>query len=283
VELACWHRRLTSLNLIFLDTRVVSAGDKILQLIALYDRWEKTFWDYVNEDMLNHYFFIFDWKLRRDQTKILMAMEDERIEGLMLIYRDHIVQLRGNRDAVKMLLGLLSLQKVELQAPLDCEDLVLAKYDSPKVKEEMIMMSLTKGNENIQTTTSPVRLSSNDAEDVLELMRKADPSWWGEMQLDNLRRAMQEAFWLGIKQDGMIVSVGMTRLASFASNIGVAATREEYRNRGYATSIISELVKEILRTSPTAIIHVISDNAPAIHAYSKVGFKPYKTYLSMRT
>ena len=157
-----------------------------MQLIALYDRWEKTFWDYVNEDMLNHYFFIFDWKLRRDQTKILMAMEDERIEGLMLIYRDHIVQLRGNRDAVKMLLGLLSLQKVELQAPLDCEDLVLAKYDSPKVKEEMIMMSLTKGNENIQTTTSPVRLSSNDAEDVLELMRKADPSWWGEMQLDNL-------------------------------------------------------------------------------------------------
>jgi predicted GNAT family acetyltransferase len=254
-----------------------------LQIIALYDRWEKTFWDYVNEDLLNHYFFIFDWKLRRDQTKILMAMEDERIDGLMLIYRDYVVQLRGNRDAVKMLLGLLSLEKVELQAPLDCEDLVLAKYGSPKVREEMIMMSLAKGNENIQTTTSPVRLSSNDAEDVLELMRKADPSWWGEMQLDNLRRTMQEAFWLGIKQDGMIVSVGMTRLASFASNIGAAATREEYRNRGYATTIISELVKEILRTSPTAIIHVISDNAPAIRAYSKVGFRPYKTYLSMRT
>jgi ribosomal protein S18 acetylase RimI-like enzyme len=254
-----------------------------LQIIALYDRWEKTFWDYVDEDLLNYYFFIFDWKLHRDQTKILMAMEDERIEGLMLIYRDYIVQLRGNRDAVKMLLGLLSLEKVELQAPLDYEDLVLAKYGSLKVREEMILMSLTKGNENIQTTTSPIRLNSNDAENVLELMRKADPSWWGEMQLDNLRRAMQEAFWLGIKQDGMVVSVGMTRLVSFASNIGVAATREEYRNRGYATSIVSELVKEILRISATAIIHVISDNAPAIRAYSKVGFKPYRTYLSVRT
>jgi len=253
-----------------------------LQLIALYDRWEKTFWDYVNEDMLNHYFFIFDWKLRRDQTKILMAMEHEIIEGLMLIYRDYVVQLRGNRDAVKMLLGLLSLEKVELQAPLDCEDLVLAKYGSPKVREEMIM-SLAKGDENIQTTIIPVRLSSNDAEDVLELMRKADPSWWGEIQLDNLRRAMQEAFWLGIKQDGMVVSVGMTRLVSFASNIGAAATKEEYRNRGYATSIVSELVREILRISPTATIHVISDNAPAIRAYSKVGFKHYRTYLSMRT
>jgi len=253
-----------------------------LQIIALYDRWEKSFWDYVNEDLLNHYFFILDWKLHRDQTKILMAMEDEMIKGLMLIYRDYVVQLRGNRDAVKMLLGLLSLEKVELQAPLDCKDLVLAKYDSPKVKEEMILMSLTKGDENIQTTTSPARLSSNDAEDVLELMRKADPLWWGEMQLDNLRRALQGAFWLGIKQDGMVVSVGMTRLVSFASNIGVAATREEYRNRGYATSIVSELVREILTISPIAIIHVISDNAPAICTYSKVGFKPYKTYLSIR-
>lgn len=254
-----------------------------MQVIALYNRWEKTFWDHVNENPLNYYHFIFDWKLRRDQTKILMAMEDDRIEGLMLIYRDCIVQLRGNREAVKMLLGLLTLEKVEVQAPLECEDLILAKYVRPMVKEEMILMSLTKGNENIQVTTPSTRLSSDDAEEVLELMRKADPSWWGEMQLDNLRMTMREAFWLGIKQDKTVVSVGMTRLVSFASNIGVAATREEYRNRGYATSIVSELVREILTISPTAIIHVIKGNAPAIHAYSKVGFKPYKTYLSIRT
>ncbi|HXX87579.1 MAG TPA: GNAT family N-acetyltransferase, partial [Candidatus Acidoferrum sp.] len=93
----------------------------------------------------------------------------------------------------------------------------------------------------------------------------------------------QEAFWLGIKQDRTIVSVGMTRLVGFASNIGIAATREEYRNKGYATSIVSELVREILTISPTAIIHVIKGNEPAIRAYSKVGFKPYKTYLFIRT
>jgi predicted GNAT family acetyltransferase len=255
----------------------------VLQVIALYDRWENTFWNYVKEDELNYYFFAFDWKLRRDQTKILMAMEDERIEGLMLIYRDYVVQLRGNREAVRMLLDLLVLPEVELQAPLDCEDLVLAKYGEPKVRQEMVLMSLRKGEENLQVTTPPVRLSVDDSEEVLELMRKSDPSWWGDMQLENVRRAMQDAFWLGIKQDQRIVSVGMTRLVGFASNIGVAATQEEYRNKGYATSIVSELVKEILKISLTAIIHVISDNGPAIRAYSKVGFKPYRTYLSLRT
>lgn len=254
-----------------------------MQVIALYDRWEDTFWNYVKKDELNYYFFAFDRKLHREQTKILMATQDDRIEGLMLIYRDYVVQLRGSREAVKTLLDLLILEKVELQAPLDCEDLVLAKYGGPKIRQEMMMMSLRKGEENIQVTTVPVRLGVDDVEGVLALMRTADPSWWGEMQLDNLRRALQDAFWLGIKQDDHVVSVGMARLVDFASNIGVAATREEYRNRGYATSIVSELVKEILKVSSTAIIHVISDNAPAVRAYSKVGFKPYRTYLSIRT
>lgn len=254
-----------------------------MKVVALYDRLERAFWNHVKENELDYYFFVFDWKLRRDQTKILMAMEDDEIEGLMLIYRNYVVQLRGNRRPVKMLLDGLTLEKVELQAPLDCEDVVLAKYGGPKIKEEMMLMSLRKGEEHVQVTTVPIRLSVDDAEEVLDLMRRADPSWWGEMSLENMRRNLQDAFWLGIKQDHRIVSVGMTRLVGFASNIGVAATEEKYRNRGYATSIVSALVSEILKISSTAIIHVISDNAPAVRAYSKIGFKPYRTYLSIRT
>jgi predicted GNAT family acetyltransferase len=51
---------------------------------------------------------------------------------------------------------------------------------------------------------------------------------------------------------------------------------------GFATSIVSALVKEILKNSPVAIIHVRKDNASAIQVYSKVGFKPYKQYLMIR-
>lgn len=52
-------------------------------------------------------------------------------------------------------------------------------------------------------------------------------------------------FWLGIKLEGKLVSVGNTRFVDFASNIGVVATDEYYRGREYATSIVSALVKEI--------------------------------------
>jgi ribosomal protein S18 acetylase RimI-like enzyme len=258
-------------------------GDAIVKVVALDERLEKRFWNHVKEEELDYYFFIFDWRFRRDQTKIFLAMKDEKIEGLMLVYRDYVVQLRGNREAVKLLLGGLALEKVELQAPLDCGDIILEKFSSPKIREHMMLMSLRRGEENTQITTVPIRLGVGDAQEVVELMRGADPAWWGETALESMQKSLQEAFWLGIKQDRKIVSAGMTRPVEFASNIGVAATQKEFRNRGYATSIVSALVEEILKTSQAAIIHVISDNAPAIRAYSKVGFKPYRTYLSIRT
>jgi predicted GNAT family acetyltransferase len=242
---------------------------------------ERIFWDHVNRDPLNYYFFIFDLKQRRDQTKIMLAMEEENIQGLMLVYRDQVVQLRGNREAVKLLLDSLSLEKVEMQAPLDREDLVLSKY-RPKLREEMMLMYLKRGEEDIQVSTAPMKLGVEDAEQILELMRRADPTWWGDIQMEFVQKTLKEAVCFGIKQDSKLVSLGITRLMSFGSNISAVATHEQYRNRGYATSIVSTLVEEILKFSSTALIHVISDNTPAVHAYSKVGFKLYRTYLSIR-
>ena len=252
-----------------------------MKIVIMDERSERIFWDHVNRDPLNYYFFIFDLKQRRDQTKIMLAMEGESIQGLMLVYRDQVVQLRGNREAVKLLLDNLSLEKVEMQAPLDCEDLVLSKY-SPKLREEMMLMYLKRGEENIQISTAPMKLGTDDAEQVLELMRRADPTWWGDIQIEFVQKALKEALCFGIKQDNKLVSLGITRLVEFGSNISAVATHEQYRNRGYATSIVSTLVREILKVSSTALIHVISDNAPAVRTYSKVGFKPYKTYLSIR-
>jgi predicted GNAT family acetyltransferase len=253
-----------------------------LKVVMLDESLEKLFCEHVNQEPFNHYFFILDWKMWREQTKIFLAMEHERIKGLMLVYRDYVVQLRGERGAVRLLLDQLSLEKVELQAPLECEDLVLSKY-APRLKERMTLMTMTKGEERVNTATTPVRLGVEDAEEIARIMREADPSWWGEQTGERLRERMKEVLWLGIKKDGRIVSVGMVRLIDLGSHIGVVATREEYRNRGYATSIVSGLVREIFRSYSTALIHVLAENAPAIHVYSKVGFKPYETYLSIRT
>jgi ribosomal protein S18 acetylase RimI-like enzyme len=183
---------------------------------------------------------------------------------------------------VKALLEHVNFEKVELQAPPDCEDIVCNRF-KPRVQQNMVLMNMKKGEENIQITTPLVKLGVNDAEDVADLLRRCDPEWWGEVTADIAKKSLEAAYCLGIKQNNRVVSVGYTRFVDFASNISVVATDERYRNKGYATSIVSALVQEIFNHSPIAIIHVIADNTPAVRAYSKVGFKPYKTYLSIRT
>jgi GNAT superfamily N-acetyltransferase len=256
-------------------------GGLTLKVVSVADGFESLFWNYVNRDLLDHYFFVLDWTQRREETKILLVVEDERVMGACLLYADVIVQLRGSRQAVKLLLDHVDLERVELQAPLDCEDIILTKY-KPLVRYELVLMRLTRGEENIQITTVPVRLGPDDAADVVAIMRKADPEWWGELTEEMQRKSLETRFWLGIRQDGKLVSIGGTRLVDSGSNINAVATDEHYRSRGYATSTVSALVQEIFKHSQTALIHVVKGNAPAVCAYAKVGFRPYKHYLVMR-
>jgi predicted GNAT family acetyltransferase len=253
-----------------------------VEVVSVADGYEQTFWDYANHDPLDYYFFIVDWTQRREQTKIFLAIEEKEVLGSMLIYADYIVQLRGNCEALRKLLEHVNIEKVELQVPLDCEDIVCQKY-KPSVRHNMVLMCLNCGEEHSYVTEAPVKLSVEDVEEIAALMRRCDPEWWGETKPELLKLKWEGVFWLGIRQEGKLVSVGSTRFVDFASNIGVVATDKQYRCRGYATSIVSGLVQEIFKRSPIALIHAIADNAPAVRAYSKVGFKPYKTYLSIRS
>ncbi|MEM4704505.1 MAG: GNAT family N-acetyltransferase [Candidatus Bathyarchaeia archaeon] len=258
----------------------------MLRVAALDGSTESLFWDVANRDPLELFWFIYDWKLYRDVTKIWLALDEaERVAGLLLLHRDTIIQFRGSREAVKALLDYASAKGgFEVQAPLDCEELVTGKFGS-EGKVHMVLMKLQKGEEKIRISTEPARLGVEDAEEVAALLREADPLWWGEITAERLAGgSLKEALWFGIRQDKHIVSVGSTRLTNLGiSNIGIVATKEGYRNKGYATSVTSALVKEILKVSNTAIIHVLADNKPAVRTYTKVGFKPYKTYLAIRS
>jgi ribosomal protein S18 acetylase RimI-like enzyme len=182
---------------------------------------------------------------------------------------------------MKTLFDQVDLEEVEVQAPLDCEDIVLRKYKL-WLRYEIVLMRLRKGEENIQIKHTPVKLGADDVEEIVDLLRKADPEVWGDLDTEQQKTNWKDAVLVGTKYKDKLVSVGLTRFVDFASNIGAIATDERYRNMGFATSVVSSLVKEILQNSPIALIHVRNDNAPAVRVYSKVGFRPYKHYLMIR-
>ena len=64
---------------------------------------------------LKNYVFIFEQTRRREQTNVFPAMEDGRAAGSMLLYeaqgRGNIVQLRGSRRAVELLLDSIGFER----------------------------------------------------------------------------------------------------------------------------------------------------------------------------
>jgi ribosomal protein S18 acetylase RimI-like enzyme len=248
-----------------------------ITLVNLDEGSEDRFWDHVNKDPLNYHWFIVDWKFSKDDTKIQMAMEDDEIEGMMVVFKDSIVQVRGGREAVEILLDQLDMEEIEMMAPMDCEDLVLGRYD-PGIKNEMFLMHLEKGDEVIQREHEPVELSMDYADQISEIMIESLPDWWAHMTPEKVKESMGKMYWLGIKADENVLSFGDTRFLDFGSNIGVVATHKDHRNKGYATSIVSALVEEIFKRSERALIHVLKDNYPAVRTYSKVGFRPFRSY-----
>ena len=208
-------------------------------------------------------------------------MKQNRIHGMMLIYRESVVQIRGTKEAAETLLKHLNLEKVEISSLLEYEPIILKKY-KPSILHEMVLMTLQKGEETFYVRHPVTKLDVAEAEEIASIMRQANPEWWGETTAQRIAEGMGKVLWLGIKVNGKLASIGNTHLTDWGSNIGIIATHEAYRNRGYATSIVSVLVKEILQKSNLALIHVLRGNLPAIKVYEKVGFKPYRSYFVAR-
>ncbi len=145
-----------------------------------------------------------------------------------------------------------------------------------------MLMVLHKGEERLQTKHPIVKLDSSDAGQIASIMQQVDPELWGEVTSEQVAERMNGLICFGIKVHGELASFCRTRLTENLGHVVTVATREAHRNKGYATSLVSCSVKQILEKKPTAIIHVLTDNPPAIRVYTKVGFKPYRTYFFMK-
>lgn len=254
-----------------------------MRVVSLKPSFEKLFWQCVSEDIPHHFFFAFDWKYNRNYVEILLALENGKIEGMMLVYKQSVVQLRGSRKAAKMLLERLNLEKIELQALEEHEPYILEKY-VPTVTHRMLLMIVRKGDERPQVSCPVVSLDASDAEQIAAIMRDADPEFWGTVTsqgiVDGINRGVK---WFGVKINGKAVSVGSVQITAWGGIIGTVATHKDHRNKGYATSVVSKLVKQALMEVPWVILYTLAEDLPAIRVYEKVGLKHYKTYFFMRS
>ncbi len=105
-----------------------------------------------------------------------MALKDDHIDGMMLIYNERVVQLRGSLESAKALLERLDLEEVELQALKQHEPFVLERY-KPAWSHELMLMMLHKGREELHISHSIVTLDASDADQIAAIMKKGAPEF----------------------------------------------------------------------------------------------------------
>jgi ribosomal protein S18 acetylase RimI-like enzyme len=256
-----------------------------LRLALLTDDLLQAYMEIVEQDYTDYYFFVYDVLLQRERTKVWLALEGPEIVGLMLVYNESMVQLRGGPVAVVFLLSSLSLENVEVQAPKDCEDMLLAKFPVYKTKENMTLMRLKKGTENFKITIEPERLTAENADELAALMREVYPLMWGEMtgELVKTLTSPKESVQYGIRVDGRLAAFGTGILTGHVGVVSWLGTLEQFRKRGFCSSIISVLVREGLKNAEFMAIHVLDQNAAARRIYEAIGFRPYREFVLLKT
>lgn len=255
-----------------------------LRLAALTNELKPTFWAIVNQDLCDYYFFAYDLTLQPEKSQIYLAYDGEKVAGLMLVYDGFIAQLRGNTQAVAFMLQNLSPSIRDIQIPKNCEAAISDRIPPFKHKEAISLLKVKRGAENLRVAVEPQPLRIEDTEEIAMLMRECYPAMWSEMTADFVRQQFQSpgGIWLGLKHEGKLIAFGYATAMEAMGHVTWIATHAEWRNQGYATSIVSTLLRECLLKAPEVVIYVAEDNPTAKKAYLRAGFRLCHEYVLVR-
>jgi ribosomal protein S18 acetylase RimI-like enzyme len=115
------------------------------------------------------------------------------------------------------------------------------------------------------------RLDQGWIKEMLSLTELTQPGPFGP-------RTPELGLYLGVIESGRLVAMAGVRVQFPGfSEISAVCTHPDFRGRGYARSLVSALVIEIIRRGDIPFLHVRMDNADAMHVYEKLGFRLRKT------
>lgn len=256
----------------------------MIKIVKLEEIDEKIFWDHVLQDIPGYFFFILDQKQFPEDSQFLIALESEKVVGICLIWKDTVVHVRGeNEDIMKSLCDALPKDPPidQVSFPIKYKELLHNLYPESKYKLSLNRMLLKKENMipkfSLDKPFTGRDLTKEDAEEIAKLCAKADPVYWGNSKAENFNFDENQIY-IGLFDDNKLISFTWAWIDEEAAIIANAATDPKYQNQGLATYLVNECVHRMMEHTEIAIIHVLTDNAPALKVYSKVGYEVYTTY-----
>lgn len=255
-----------------------------MQIERITSSNENLFFSYVRDKELEYFFYIMDYKQYPEKTQLFIAKDStNEIEGVFIIWQEHTIQLRGSESAAKSFIQYLDQNNVDIHqitGMMNHQTLLNAYFPAPIMKFRMFRMTLQKGQEKLHEKYPYVELNATQKEPISALLRKSDSVYFGHQTADHIMMDENRPFF-AIMDGEKIISVAGLWIDEIMGIINLIATDPEYRRQQRATSIVSTSVKWLFEKTDKILIHVRSENLPAINTYKKVGYQIAFEYLVM--
>jgi len=241
---------------------------------------EAFFYDYIKNNFAEYFFFHVDYVQYPESTEIYMALDnEEKIQGMVLIWKNRRIQLRGSIVSLEFLLNGKNYNPISITG-FDNHKKLISKF-FPDYKKEIALyrMGLKNGDQKDFEKYTFQKLNKSHREVIASLMRIADPIYWGSRKPEDILIDENNTWYGTMKEKDLICMIGLWKY----QNIGyifIVGTHPDYWNQGYASSLISSTLKELFREKKQCFIMVRVANAPAIHTYKKLGFSICNTHYS---
>ena len=134
------------------------------------------------------------------------------------------------------------------------------------VAETDLIQMVHEGPVPSRPANSWVHLSAIDVPEMVALAELTKPGPFAA-------RTYEMGTYIGIRHDGKLVAMAGERLhLPGLTEVSAVCTHPDHTGRGYAASLMTELMNQIRERGETPFLHVRADNARAIELYRRLGF-----------
>ncbi len=179
----------------------------------------------------------------------------------------------GNTGGLSSILEKIKFNKALISCPHEHLKIYLSKFGISSVKE-MYKMFLSPQDFKPHMMKPARKVKPIDMERINDFYLKQGVISWHPSQL-------REGVYCCIEEGGKLICVAGTHCVSakyFLAVLGNIYTVPEKRGRGYASSTVSFLLKELFKKYTLITLNVNKENLAAVRLYKKLGFKIHCTY-----
>ncbi len=178
--------------------------------------------------------------------------------------------LMGDPDACRAVLGsVIKPRDAFLQAT---EALDQAASDLYELERPTFLLRMVVDAESfVAAAGTAQRLDAGDIDDLNRLYQLGFRAGFAQAILD-------DAVYYGIRIRGRLVSAAGTHVINRREGIAVVGnvmTHADYRGHGFAQMVTGAVTADLLQQVPDVALNVHADNAPAVAAYSRLGYREY--------